>query len=338
MPTDLYSQVLLNDGEGLDFNDLNNVQRFASAQISDGLLQYMVGALKPTINATTRLYDPDLGGQNGADTDTRYAYCLSPGQAFLRQGTTNGRIQIAPGTLFMKVGAAAGADSTLMSYTFVGTEEWTLTNGHATNPRIDLLQMKLEYISDTATNRDFKDAITGVVTSTTPNKKRRIQCTLSVKAGTPAVIAEYPQPDAGFVPVGAVVVGNGWTTGAAAPIFGVDPTALNNLVVHDLRMPVNVKAYRVDPAQFHLVSGWGDIGHGDRVLTVGGANCQFSINGGTGAVAEAGIGLQAISVTTAFTGATTLSWNIPMRAGDRVKSVTIRARDTGGITECDPLS
>ena len=257
MSTDIYTQVAFQDGEGISHIDFNNLQKFLKAQLHDGLIQYLIGASKhTTIDPTNSNYDPEFSGQNGVDADTRWAYCLNPGQAFLRQGSANHKIQIAPGTLWQKIAATDGTEAKLIPYTFVGTEEFTLTNGDVTNPRVDLLQMKLEYVDGGSATRDFEDATTRVVTTTSMNTTRRVQCTLSVKTGTPGASPAYPTPDAGFVPVGAVVVGNGWTTAGAAPIFGIDTTATNNAVVHDQRMPIKVRAYRVDPSEFKLVTAW----------------------------------------------------------------------------------
>lgn len=247
MTTDLYSTVLYQDGEQLTFDDLNNGQRFLRAQLTDQILQSLIGSVA---NASTR---PDFGGDDGADASTLWAYCVSPGRAFLRQGSANNKIQVAPGTLLQKIANATGADSTFVPFTFVGTEEWTIASGDATNPRVDVLQMKLEYITDTLASVDFQDGATRANT-TTPNTptRRRIQCTLSMKAGTPAASPRIPDPDTGFVPVGTAVVGHGWTSAGAAPIFGVDTAEANNVVIHDQRMPIGVKSLIADPGLFLL--------------------------------------------------------------------------------------
>jgi hypothetical protein len=252
MTTDLYSRVYFNDGEGLDYNDLNNIQSSLRAKFGDQFLQYLMGAV-----AISGTKDPSFAGQNGTDAPNRFAYCLQPGQAYLRShASTANIIQVAPGTLYQKVGSSDGSESTMLGFTFVGTESWSLTAGDATNPRVDLLQMKLEYITDTSTSRDFEDATTHNVTSTTFNKKKRVQCTLSVKAGTPNASPTVPEPDTGYVAVGSVMVGNTYATGTF-PVFGIDTAAAGVAVVHDQRMPLGkIKAYRVDPKNFKLISNW----------------------------------------------------------------------------------
>src|SRR6185312_11260581 len=133
MTTDLYSRVYFNDGEGLDFNDLNNIQSSLRAKFGDQFLQYLMGAV-----ATSGTKDPAFAGQNGTNAPTRFVYCLHPGQAYLKEGGANNIILIAPGTLYQKVGTSDGSESTMLGFTFTGVEQFTLTAGDATNPRVDL--------------------------------------------------------------------------------------------------------------------------------------------------------------------------------------------------------
>lgn len=255
MSTDLFKQVNFNDGEGVTHTDINDLQRYLESKIWDQIVHNGIGALNYTAFGATGK-DLELGGQDGANHPTTFAYCLNPGAAFLRAGSANNKIQISPGTLLQKIGATTGNDPQMLAYTFVGTEEWTLSNGDATNPRVDLLQMKLEYITADLQVRDFEDATTRVTTTTSMSKKRQVQATLTVKSGVPAASPTIPDPDAGYVPVGSVMVGNGWTI-ANAPRFGLDDVAaLNNAVVHDQRMPVRVRAYTVMASQFYCKTNW----------------------------------------------------------------------------------
>ena len=147
--TDPYTTFNWQDGMEVNVDVLNNGQRFVRAMHFDQVLQSMLGAVS---NTATR---PEFGGDDGGDASTLWAYCVSPGRAFLRQGSANNKIQIAPGTLLQKIATSDGNDATLVPFTFAGTEEFTLTNGDATNPRVDLLQMKLEYFTDTTLALDL---------------------------------------------------------------------------------------------------------------------------------------------------------------------------------------
>lgn len=252
MSTDLFKDVLFNDGEGLTHGDLNDNQRFLTSRLWDQLIHGQIGS----ISTASASRDLEFGGQDGADHPSTLCYCVNPGAAYLRQGSANNKIQVAPGTLLQKLSTITGDDAKLVPYTFAGTEEWTLTAGDATNPRIDLLQMSLVVTNSDSQSRDFEDATTRVVSSTSMNKKRRVVCTLSVKTGTPAASPTIPEPDSGCVVVGTCMVGNTWATAGNAPIFGEDTAATANLVVHDQRMPLRVRAYWVDPTDFKLVTNW----------------------------------------------------------------------------------
>ncbi len=251
MTTDLYKQdVNYNDGEGLVHGDFNDAQRFAAAKVFDGLLEKMLGSL---LDASAETKDPQFGSQNGANAPTQYAYCINGGQANLIQGSTNAKIGIAAGTLLQKVANASGNDATLLSYTFDGTDEVTIADG-AVNNRVDLIQMKLEIITTDSQSRDFENASTRVVTTTTMNKKRRVQCTLSVKQGATGATPTVPEPDAGYVPIATVLVPTAYAH-AAGFSFGIDaasPTA----VVHDQRMPLSIKAYTVDAPAMGTETNW----------------------------------------------------------------------------------
>lgn len=198
--------------------------------------------------------DPQLNGVVGVDASARYAYALACGSSYLRQGSANNKIQLAPGTLYQKR-TSTGLVPSFVAYTFFGVEEWTLANGDATNPRIDLLQMSLAW-----------DSTLSIST-----------VSMTVKQGTPAASPQIPDPDSGFVPVGFVMVGHGWTTGGNAPIFGIDTTDTNNAVVYDCRMPLGVRAYRVDPVLYKLETAWALASNNQQVTASSGTNRLFAI-------------------------------------------------------------
>lgn len=245
MSTDLFKEALYNDGEGVTHGDLNDSQRFLSAQLWDQTLAQLIGG----IGLTSVDYDV---AANGVTPPDHLAYCLQGGAGFPYLGSTTNKIKMMPGTLLQRVGAATGDERVMLAYTFAGTEEFTIAAGDATNPRVDLLQMKLELVNADSQSRDFEDAATGVITTTSQMKKRRVQCTISVKTGTPAASPTYPDPDAGYVAIGGVVVGANYLT-TTQIIFGVD-TAGANAVLHDQRMPLNVQGYRTPVSSFHIVA------------------------------------------------------------------------------------
>jgi hypothetical protein len=250
MSTDLYKRVNYNDGEGVTHGDLNDSQTYLRALLSDQIIQSLVG----NVSLTALGVDMDMGGQRGAEAPSHLAYTLHGGQAYLRPGSATNKVQISPGVLLQKIGNSTGDSQTVLAYSFVGTEEVSIAAGDATNPRVDLIQMKLEFISADSQSRDFKDATTGVITTTSQNKKQRVQCTLSVKSGTPAASPVYPDPDTGYVAVAGVVVNTNYAT-TTQIIFGYDKDS-TNAVVHDQRMPLNVQGYRSSSAEMIGTLAW----------------------------------------------------------------------------------
>lgn len=256
MATDSYKRVYFNDGEGLTFGDLNDIQTFIQSQLWDGFYQRSApGLVKSAVGTMTGAagYDFDLSGTNATDVSTAHAFALKGGAAYPVVGSGNNKVKITPGTLFQKVGTTDGSTPTFLPYTFTGAEEVTIANGDATNPRVDLVLMRLELVANDSQTRDFKDATTGVVTSNSMSKKHRVQCTLTVLAGTPAAVPTFPTVTAGYVPICAVYVGTNWA--AAQKIYSnenADGAVNPKAYLMDLRMPMTVKSYAVGPDQIFL--------------------------------------------------------------------------------------
>lgn len=276
MTTDLYSTVFFQDGEQLTHDDLNNAQRFVRAQLTDQVLEKLAAFIWVPTGSTQQ---SELTGQAGANASTLYAYATHPGSAYLRQGASNAVINIAPGTLLQKMANADGLDSTLVPFTFDGTTSAfpAIANG-ATNYRIDLLQMALVYINNTPASVDFQDAVTRANTTVAGTAtRRRIQCTLSVKQGTPGASPVVPEPDAGCVPVGFVCVGASWTN-ATAPVLGFEAVATpaSQAAVYDLRMPLGVRLHRVDPVLFKLDTAWALSDQNQTLTSSSGTNKMYA--------------------------------------------------------------
>lgn len=247
MPTDLFSQVLYSDGEGLVFGDLNNMARYNDARLNDMIFARLTGALGTD-------QDPNLASENAEPPLTLLAYVLDAGECHLKQGTTGTRLGLSMGTIFQKVTASVtGTDAAFLSY-HVGASDvdLTITAGDATNPRIDILQMKLEYVDGSAETRDIEDATTRVVTQVSRNKKRRVQATFSMKNGTAGATPTYPAPDTGYCVVGAIRVPATWTTGV-----NPDPNVTASAIIRQIAIPLRVEKHTVMPCDFDYNSGSG---------------------------------------------------------------------------------
>ncbi len=350
MTTDLFKQVKLNPGQEVRSADLNNMQKFMFAKIMDQLVDsFNIGDLNES---------PDSRGSEGENAPTKWAYALNPtaGRPEINLGVgsaTDKIVNLGAGVLMQKLGNKSGAEATLVPFELDGDLQFTISDGHATMPRVDIIQMKLEYDDTDAESRVFATeaeyatidmgalttafdtvfrarvkgtsgeniqvrTVTGgvaayaesgnlitltyvdgvttvaalealvtanstlivvgtagtagnvlndpadtqgytalsggvdtVLVSQSMDTGRRIVGTFSVKAGTPtAAPAVIPAPDAGYVPVAAVVVPPAWVAGGVNQMRYADaPTGLESGVLYatlmDLRMPINVKRHDV---------------------------------------------------------------------------------------------
>lgn len=251
MTTDIYSKrVLFSDGEGVDPFDFNELQRLASRQLLDNLLGSLVpDAIDDPTNpgGVAALLDFELsrGVNSGLITPNDLAFTTNPGCGYWKASTNARELVCVPGTIIQFIDSLTAPTDTAFATFRLGGYGTALTIqtavGDASLPRIDLVELKLEYVDADPENRDFEDAITGAKTTTTPNKTRRVQATIQVKQGTPNVVPHYPAPSAGFVAMCAVWVPDNHNA--------VHSTAN----IRDLRMPLGgVRVYDVPASQFAM--------------------------------------------------------------------------------------
>lgn len=212
----------LNGWQNLVYQNIN----FLRARDANTMIRRLAAMLDPT-DANAK--DPEFPGQS-SQTDCVYAFAVHGGSAYLKQGSANNKLKISAGMLFQLAGGVVRA------YDFAGTDEVTIANGDATNPRVDLLQMKIDI-----------GATTGLPA-----------VTLSVKQGTAVASPTYPAPDAGYCAVAGIVVGATYS-GAAGFVWGED-TAGAVAVVHDQRVPLGVKSYDVHPRDATYGTDWAPAG------------------------------------------------------------------------------
>jgi hypothetical protein len=248
--TDPYASPNMIDGEGVYVEDVRGGYRQVLARLTDQLFEKALAGLS---DATDSNPDVDFpGSMNGIDSPMDFAYATNVGGACPIQGSTNAKLKISPGTLFQKVNTIDGGDMSLLPFSFDGTQEVTIAAGSPTNPRFDIVEMKLELVAADSTSRDVEDNTTDAPSTSTVDVTWRVQCTLQVKAGTVAANPQIPAPDVGFVPICAVFVGTNY---AAAAGFKFEDTAGATATIHDLRIPIGVGVYRVGPTSFQYASG-----------------------------------------------------------------------------------
>jgi hypothetical protein len=267
MATDLYKGVFYTDGEGADVADLNNMRGSGDARLLDQVLAHLAGG---PLGGTQP--DVDLYGAHGGDvplgSSIPVAYTLTAGEAYLfADGTPGNELRVAPGTVFHKTAAKSGDAPTFLAYDIGAADfAFTIANGDATNPRIDLVQIRLELVTGDNESRIIQDPPPSVLQSvlSTP-KKRRVQATCTVKAGTPAATPTFPAPDAGYVALGAIHVPATWTAAQGIMAAPALPTSLAGMM--QLSVPMRVTPYVVFPKDF------------DYDSQAGGANWSLNAQG-----------------------------------------------------------
>lgn len=218
-------QVKFNDGEGLEFADLNNLQTFMKAHYMDQMLAGATSNFLPSV--------PGFG------SSPDYAYVPSASNCTPFESATALQIRNTAGVLCQWVGTPDGATHRFLSYYFNLDELVTTLNaGDGANPRIDGIFIKLEAGTSTDTqSRDFKDATTGALSTTTPSKRSEIAFTKTVVEGTPAGSPVPPSTPVGYVPWCYVYVPT-----AYASAFGTSHLS-------DYRVPMSFKSVKVSAHQ-----------------------------------------------------------------------------------------
>lgn len=240
MTTDQYGRVIFHDGEGVQLDDLNDTASRGLAVLWDQVVRELI----PNRALTTAANEDSAIDR----TTIPYALALTTMGARPAQGSGFNKIKITAGTLMQVIAATpTGSEPSVLAFSLPGTNEVTIANGDPTNPRVDIVQMKLEYLEDTSLPRDFEDAISRLKTTTSYTKRRRVQCTLSVKQGTPASSPTYPTPDAGFCVIAGLVVG---TNCVHAFQPQIQDSAGAVMVIHDQRMPLRIRGHVTPPGAF----------------------------------------------------------------------------------------
>lgn len=249
MANDVFKSVLFSDGEGVTHTDLSNISKYSQARLMDMFWLHMAGGL-----STGAKQEPTLwGGINYVARD-RLAYTLTGGECVIKQGSTAVKVTITPGTIIQLTDATPdGNEPKMLAYDVVSTDgivadgiDFTISAG-ATNPRIDILQVKLEWEDGNSETRDFEDATTRAKSTQSMNTHRRVKATFSIKQGATGATPAYPLPDAGYVAIAAIRVGQTWTTGITrSGIEGTSSTAC----IRQLTIPLRMRAVTVTSDQF----------------------------------------------------------------------------------------
>jgi hypothetical protein len=144
MSNDVFKRVNYTAGQEVRSQDLVDSPAFLESRLMDQVL----GQLIP--GPVDGFGDPEDLSQHPSSgfVVEKWAYCLTaPGGRPKAHPSDNTKIRISGGTLFQRVpgSAADGDEPVLLPYTFQGTDDITIAAGDATNPRVDVIQMKLEW-------------------------------------------------------------------------------------------------------------------------------------------------------------------------------------------------
>lgn len=189
--------ILYSDGEGAEFGDFNNSQR---------------AIMSPIWRAFSDIGRNSTGTESWSNNPTSFLAVLGAGDAQPVPNTSLALgIKLTDGMIMQRMSNTFDpADSNVLGY-FVdapGDAGTAFTHAAAdpTLPRWDLVVASLARGAGGLENRDFKDATTGALTSVSLSKRRNVQLTTQLIAGTPNASPAIPAVPGGTLPLYAVLV------------------------------------------------------------------------------------------------------------------------------------
>ncbi len=250
-----FSRVYFNDGEGVDPVDFNRLQQKMLAVLPEIMLFHGLADSigDPTdADAVVEFESSNLMGTLVNDYND-IIIAPRPNAAFWFPHPVTARTLIcAPGPIAQIVDEPSGSndpdsetpgyDARIVMGMMGGAGNLSLQTavGDATNPRIDIIEVKLEAITGESETRDFEDAVTGAKTTITPNKRRFTRVNYQIKQGTPAALPSYPTPSTGYTAMAAV-----WVPATHNAVHA----AIN---IRDMRFPLGCEVHDVQASNIIL--------------------------------------------------------------------------------------
>ena len=204
-------QVHFNDGEGLDEEDLNRAQSLLDAKISQYSLR--VGGIG-NIHGWGNSAGYSMSGQDPRPLglDANAVYTPDPSSFVYSDISVSGaglfRIDFGPQVMVQKTGVSTpgtaptgfgGAFGAILAYTLDDDElAHSAVASPALNPRWDSIGIQLGHAIGGAVARDFEDASTRALTSTTPDKDAQRTLSSELVSGAESATPSYPAQTAGF--------------------------------------------------------------------------------------------------------------------------------------------
>lgn len=239
-------KVLFNDGEGIaheDFNDL--VTEYNAISLDRRFYADIVGAQAAADGGSNYKFQ-----WNNADFAVQKCYVgggIAGGVAATKDGLT---WTLSPGMYYQYVGLTGieAGEHKLLEFQVDGDEVTGSVTAPGSGQRFDRLEMKLEEVDGEAELRDFKDAITGALTTTNVNKRKRTQATFQIRQGIlNGGITQTGDID-GFVPIAYISV----TSAGIQAVYGCTHPMFNGVRTYDMVHSNNVWSeagwVKIDPS------------------------------------------------------------------------------------------
>lgn len=214
-------------GTGITEGDLSNISTFLRSQFLD------------TLGALARV------GEASSVPATTYAWCIGNAGAPYAH-TTGLSIRNLGGPIAQQNVAAIDGNDTKLAVYYLAAQELNTTFAAAdvTNPRIDLVAIKIDDADDPMVLRHYEDAVTRAKTSALEVVTRGVRITKTVVPGTPAATPVEPAVPAGFVKWASVRI-------------PANATDLDNLAgFHQLATGVEIYDHRM-PLGIRRIDVWG---------------------------------------------------------------------------------
>lgn len=173
---DVPAELLFNDGEGLDYNDLNDMQRIARRSREDGFFaqRYFLAGTLMGVHLRPLFFALSIKDSTGMDVK------VTAGSVLWQLSSDPGEPE--PQYILAKL----EADQVI-----------TVDAADATFDRWDILTAKVEWSEGDSETRDFEDGITRVKTTQVLDKRRRTKLTITYTPGTPSASPSEPTPPSG---------------------------------------------------------------------------------------------------------------------------------------------
>jgi hypothetical protein len=207
----IVKEVQFTNTEGLDLVDLQNMQRFARAQMAD-VWGFRHGEAAHPLN--------------------RSLFCNSIGDAGAPtpEGAANRSVKTLAGTIIQVTGSIDGNGPQALAYYLAGDELATTFDVGDAADRWDIVTVQLTHADGDPEARQMRDNLGVITANPSLNKRRNLTLTKTVTKGTPAGSPVEPATPGGHVKVFAVKI---------PALLGA--AAIDAANIRDYRMPMGLQ-------------------------------------------------------------------------------------------------